>query len=129
MDTRAGRPGKGRPPERLEAEPGKEIAMPEETQMVRENTVDAFGASDDPFATGEADPGTALISAGIHMGTCPAGLAVGELRRRYADAYEIDPDAVALVNGSEADDSTIVREGQSLTFITRIGEKGAVHSW
>ena len=102
--------------------------MLEQTQRVRESSLDAFGASDDPFAAGNGGSGTALISAGIHMGTCPAGMTVRELRQRYADAYEIDPDSVALLDGSEADDSAVVREGQSLTFITRIGEKGAIRS-
>ncbi len=106
----------------------KEKAMLEQTPRLRESPRDALDASADPFALGEASPGTALISAGIHMGTCPAGTTVRELRRRYADAYEIDPDAVALLDGSEVDDSTVVREGQSLTFITRIGEKGTIVS-
>jgi hypothetical protein len=107
-------------------DPRKESVMLERLQTTREREGAGPGGVDDIFGPGDASPGTALISSGIHMASCPAGLSVRELRRRYADAYEIGPSSTALLDGNEvSDESTVVREGQSLTFVARVGEKGA----
>lgn len=98
--------------------------MPERTRTVREANSHPGGPGDDLLDRGGTSEGTALISSGIHMATCPAGLTVGELRRSHADAYEIAPGAVALLDGDQVGDATVVREGQSLTFVARAGEKG-----
>ena len=55
----------------------------------------------------------------------PVGdLTVGEIRRRYADRFDIDPQSVATVDGNEAGAETIVTAGQTLLFVRRAGEKG-----
>jgi hypothetical protein len=55
-----------------------------------------------------------------------AGLSVEEVRRRYADRFDIDPLAEAIIDGLPADTSTIVSPGQLLMFVRRAGEKGSV---
>jgi len=55
----------------------------------------------------------------------PVGdMAVGEIRRRYADRFDIDPESVATVDGNEVVAETIVTAGQTLMFVRRAGEKG-----
>jgi hypothetical protein len=36
----------------------------------------------------------------------------------------IDPEAVAVIDGEEADDDTVLHEGQVLNFVAAAGEKG-----
>ncbi len=49
-----------------------------------------------------------------------------------SDAYritDIHPEARALLDGSPVDDDTVVRTGQSLTFVRPSGEKGWPGAW
>jgi hypothetical protein len=50
---------------------------------------------------------------------------VTQIRERFFDRLDIHPDAVAFVDGNEADDDTVVHEGQRLMFMRPSGEKGA----
>jgi hypothetical protein len=55
----------------------------------------------------------------------PVGdMTVSEIRRRYADRFDIDPQSVATVDGHEAGGETVVAAGQTLMFVRRAGEKG-----
>jgi hypothetical protein len=82
-----------------------------------------FG-SDDPFS-GPAGPGLATVAHGVFMEQIPvAGMSVGEIRRRFADRFDIDPRSVAQLDGRSADEQTVVRSGQVLMFIRQAGEKG-----
>lgn len=55
----------------------------------------------------------------------PVGeMTVSEIRRRYADRFDIDPQSVATIDGREADGETVVAAGQTLMFVRRAGEKG-----
>lgn len=55
----------------------------------------------------------------------PVGeMSVQSIRDRFRDRLDIHPDAVAFVDGHQADDDTIVHEGQRLMFMRPSGEKG-----
>ncbi|MBW1883099.1 MAG: hypothetical protein JRJ58_06195 [Deltaproteobacteria bacterium] len=55
----------------------------------------------------------------------PVGeMSVRAVRERFTDRLDIHPDALAFVDGNQADDDTIVHEGQRLMFMRPSGEKG-----
>lgn len=53
-----------------------------------------------------------------------ATMTVKQIRARYRDRFDIDPQAQAIVDGHEVGDDTVVRTGQVLTFSKKAGEKG-----
>jgi hypothetical protein len=78
-------------------------------------------ASDDAAA----DSMMVTVSHWPYCERLPVGdMTVGEVRRRYADRFDIDPQSVATVDGNEADAESIVTAGQTLMFVRRAGEKG-----
>ncbi len=65
------------------------------------------------------------VSSGPYLEQLPVGNStVGEIRRRYADRFDIDPRAQAILDGQPASDDVMVRPGQALMFTRRAGEKG-----
>ena len=81
-----------------------------------------------PAGGTDADGSDSMMVTVSHWPYCerlPVGeMTVAEIRRRYADRFDIDPQAVATVDGHEADAQTIVSAGQTLMFVRRAGEKG-----
>jgi hypothetical protein len=70
-------------------------------------------------------PGQVTVSSGPYLEELPVGNStVGEIRRRFADRFDIDPHAQAVLDGNVAGDDTVVRAGQALMFTRRAGEKG-----
>jgi hypothetical protein len=70
--------------------------------------------------------GLATVSSGPYLEELPVGnMSVGEIRRRFRDRFDIDPQAQAVLDGNLVDDETRVGAGQSLMFTRRAGEKGA----
>ena len=66
------------------------------------------------------------IQSGIYAETLPvAGSSVGEVRRKFRDRFDIDPDAVAIVDGKQAGEDAILKAGESLLFVRHAGEKGS----
>jgi hypothetical protein len=51
-------------------------------------------------------------------------MTVAEIRTRFGDRLDIDPQSQAVVDGQEVDESTQVTIGQTLTFVRKAGEKG-----
>jgi hypothetical protein len=72
-----------------------------------------------------SSPGLVTVSSGPYLEELPVGNStVGEIRRRFADRFDIDPHAQAVLDGTVAGDDTVVRAGQALMFTRRAGEKG-----
>lgn len=70
-------------------------------------------------------PGLVTVTHGLHAETLPvAGMTVGEIRARFRDRFDIDPQSFATVDGAEAGNDTRLRPGQLLMFMRRGGEKG-----
>jgi len=66
------------------------------------------------------------ISSGPYAEALPvAGTSVGEVRRKFKDRFDIDDQAVAIVNGKQADENVVLKAGESLIFVRHAGEKGA----
>ena len=69
--------------------------------------------------------GPVTVSHGVHVESLPAGnMTVGEIRRRFADRFDIDPGSEAEVDGRVVGDDTVIRPGEMLTFRRDAGEKG-----
>ncbi len=72
-----------------------------------------------------ATPGLVTVNHGLHTEQLPvSGMTVGEIRARYRDRFDIDPQSHAVVDGVEVGNDTVVRPGQMLMFMRRAGEKG-----
>jgi hypothetical protein len=66
------------------------------------------------------------VSSGPYAEPLPVGnLPIGEIRRRFGDRFDLDPNSQAVLDGYEVGDDIVVRPGQSLMFTRRAGEKGA----
>lgn len=83
-----------------------------------------------PLQVGGGDPGAPgageiTLAAGLYVQRLPAaGLSVGEIRTRFRARMAIEDRAVAVVDGVEVGPETLVRAGQTLTFVRRAGERG-----
>ncbi len=100
--------------------------MLEMTRSQRE--LPQVGSGSDPFgdADNNATPATATVAHWPYAESLPVGgMTVGQVRRRYADRFDIDGNAQATLDGNEAGDDEIVRPGMLLRFVHRAGEKGA----
>lgn len=97
-----------------------------EQQRMRQQFLSFGGSSpDDDDVT--ASGGLVTVLHAPYAEQLPVGeMRIGQVRERFRDRLDIHPDAVAFVNGSAADDDTIVREGERLMFMRPSGEKGGV---
>jgi hypothetical protein len=82
---------------------------------------DTFPVGPVPAArTGRVD-----VIHGVYAHSLPlAGLTVKLARAELEDRMNIDPEALAVVDGVEAGEDVLLREGQVLNFVTPAGEKG-----
>jgi hypothetical protein len=80
----------------------------------------------DDAATATVDAAaTATVMHGPYAEQIPvADMAVGMIRQRYGDRFDISPDSTAFIDGNPVDEHTVVRAGQVLMFARRAGEKG-----
>jgi hypothetical protein len=84
-----------------------------------------FGGGASIFAVDEEPDGMATVASGPYSESLPvSGRTVGEIRARYRDRFDIAPRGQATLDGSDVDDDAVVRAGQMLAFVHRIGEKG-----
>ncbi len=74
--------------------------------------------------TGDGDR-LVTVASGPYAEQLPVGNSpVGEIRARFRDRLDIDPHSVAVLDGRDVGDETVVRPGQVLMFMHRAGEKG-----
>ena len=77
------------------------------------------------FDDSNEEGGLAVVTSGVYAEQIPVGgMSVGEIRRRYADRFDIDPRSQAVIDGQDVGDEVVVRAGQTLMFTHRAGEKG-----
>jgi hypothetical protein len=99
--------------------------------MVRERIrPDGFDGGPEAFsddfgvATATAE-GRVEVIHGVYAHSMPlAGMSVRAARAELEERMNIDPDAMAVVDGLEVDPNVILREGQVLNFVKPAGEKG-----
>jgi hypothetical protein len=83
----------------------------------------------DEFATATAlRSGRVDVIQGVYAHSLPlAGMSVRLARKELEDRMNIAPEAVAVIDGVEADEEDVLREGQVLNFVTPAGEKGGMN--
>ena len=82
------------------------------------------GPDDDDVVVG-GSRGDVNVSHGVYSHTHPlAGMTVRQARSALAERMNLSPDAVALVDGQEVGDDTVLLEGATLMFVRDDGEKG-----
>ena len=98
-----------------------------QTETLRRETLSTgpvpFG--DEFAAAGAAVTGRVDVIHGVYAHSLPlAGMAVRAARTELEERMNIDPDAVAVVDGVEVDENYVLRENQVLNFVKPAGEKG-----
>jgi hypothetical protein len=81
----------------------------------------------DDFAPAAVKPRTGRVDVihGIYAHSLPlAGMSVAQARIELEDRLNIAPEALAVVDGVEAGEEELLREGQVLNFVSPAGEKG-----
>ena len=103
--------------------------MTEQTRRRRPETETfGVGGSGDPFAGRVETDRTVMVSHGPYLERLPvASMSVGEIRARFGDRLDIDPQSQAVIDGQEADENTIVQVGQHIAFVRKAGEKGRLN--
>src|SRR5262249_5657046 len=77
------------------------------------------------FAGDDGNAGMVTVAHGPYSEQLPVGdMSAGEIRARYRDRFDIDPESLAVLDGTEVHNDTRVRAGQILMFVRRAGEKG-----
>lgn len=75
----------------------------------------------------DANSTSAIVISGPYMEALPvAGLTVAQVRERMGERLDIDPRSIAVIDGRDVSDNTVVRPSSTLVFMTRAGEKGAI---
>jgi len=70
-------------------------------------------------------PGLIRVMCGVHsLEVGLAGRTVAEIRRALAQPLNIDPRAVAVVNGAQTAETTATKAGDQVEFVRLAGEKG-----
>ena len=76
---------------------------------------------------GRTPSGQVKVSYGVHhLDAAIAGKSVGEVRQALREPLNIDPRALALVNGRDVAESYVLKAGDQLEFVRLAGEKGTV---
>ena len=74
----------------------------------------------------QARSGLVKIGYGVHnLEAAIAGKSVSEVRQSLREPLNIDPRALALVNGRDVAASYILKQGDQLEFVRLAGEKGS----
>lgn len=99
--------------------------------MTNERTqTESWASGPAPFqdefaATSPRRDGRVDVIHGVYAHSLPlAGLTIRQARSELQERMNIATDAVAVVDGTEANEDTILREGQVLNFVKPAGEKG-----
>ena len=81
--------------------------------------------SDDFSSMATVSQGNVEVIHGVYAHSLPlAGMSVRDARSDLQDRMNIDPDAVAVIDGVEVDEDAVLQERQVLNFVKRAGEKG-----
>jgi hypothetical protein len=104
--------------------------MAEKIRKTKQSLGDSGGL---PPGAGDGDDypqmpsGQVSVIHGVYAHDLPlAGMTVQKARKELANKMNIDPTAVAVVDGTEVGNDTRLSEGQVLTFVKPAGEKGWV---
>jgi hypothetical protein len=97
--------------------------MPTET-VLREALNTGPAPFTDEFA-GTSPSGRVDVIHGVYAHSLPlAGKTIKQARKELEVRMNIDPQAMAVIDGLETREDVVLREGQVLNFISPAGEKG-----
>jgi hypothetical protein len=66
------------------------------------------------------------VSSGPYSEDLPvAGMTYGEIRDKFSDRFDIDPQAAIVVDGKTRNENEVSQAGEALMFIKHAGEKGS----
>ena len=86
------------------------------------------GHGGDDFESGSATAvaeGRVEVVHGVYAHSLPlVGMTIGQARAELAERMNIDPAAIAVVDGTPVAEDAVLTEGQVLTFVKHAGEKG-----
>ncbi|MFZ1936224.1 MAG: hypothetical protein WCB27_16140 [Thermoguttaceae bacterium] len=104
--------------------------MPSERTRREDFSTGPDSFSEDFSSTATAvEGGSVTVIHGIYAHTLPlAGLTVRQARGELEERMNIDPEAMATVDGHEVDEDTVLQENQCLNFVKHSGEKGVADS-
>ena len=91
---------------------------------------DGYSGGPAPFEDEFASPvprreGRVDVIHGVYAHSLPlSGLTVRHARAELQERMNIPTDALAVVDGTEANEDTVLHEGQVLNFVKPAGEKG-----
>ena len=95
------------------------------TETVRR---EALSTGPSPFSddfAGTTPTGRVDVIHGVYAHSLPlAGMTIKQARKELEVRMNIDPHAAAVIDGLEAREDVVLREGQVLNFISPAGEKG-----
>jgi hypothetical protein len=97
--------------------------MEERVRVRRARSAEGPTGLEDPFASGADDFGG---MANVNGEDVPvSGMTLGEIRRRLADRFRIEPGSTMHINGEPVNDEhRVVRTGERVEFLRQAGEKG-----
>jgi hypothetical protein len=94
-------------------------------QRVRPHDFSGAAPSDEFASTATVPGGNVDVIHGVYAHSLPlAGMTVRQARAEVEQRMNIDPDAMAVVDGREVGEDTILAQGQVLNFVKHAGEKG-----
>lgn len=94
-------------------------------EQLRPNRENHSGGLPSIFDDEEPNPQLVTVASAQYAERLPVGnMTVGEIRRRFRDRLDIDPRSIAVVDGRDVSDDTVVTAGQVVSFMHRAGEKG-----
>lgn len=97
-----------------------ELLQQEKLRTGPDPVADDFAVSTPATRSGRVD-----VIHGVYAHSLPlAGMTVRQARTELEERMNIDPEALAVVDGQEVADDTVLLEGQVLNFLTPAGEKG-----
>jgi hypothetical protein len=98
------------------------------TELARARTLESARRAGGPADGTPADDAHTLVTvqSGLHVTPLPvAGLTVREIRQRFRDRLDIDPNSQARIQHQAVSEDTVVQPGQILYFGRQSGQKGA----
>jgi hypothetical protein len=97
------------------------------TERIRK---ESFAGGPEPFSdsfSGQPKAGRVEVIYGVYAHSLPlGGLTVRQARAELQERMNIDPAALAVVDGAEVPAEHILKEGQVLNFVRPAGEKGLI---
>jgi hypothetical protein len=94
-------------------------------ERIRDDDFTGAMPADEFFSTAAVPGGNVEVMHGVYAHSLPlAGMTVRQARAELEQRMNIDPDAMAVVDGHESDEDTILAQGQVLNFVKHAGEKG-----